>query len=174
MELKITNKKGFTFTVLYDACDHNIIVRHKWFVLNGSYVATTRYIGGGKSKHILMHRLILDMIDSKLDVDHKNHNGLDNRRFNIRPCTRRENMRNKTATGRSKYLGVIIMNWKKKGGKLGAGIQARIVFNGKVIHLGTHETEEDAARAYDKMAFELFGDFANLNFPGAWRTALND
>jgi len=49
----------------------------------------------GKLRYILMHRFILGLKDPKVVVDHKNHNGLDNRRENIRPCTHAENMANR-------------------------------------------------------------------------------
>jgi hypothetical protein len=52
--------------------------------------------------------------------------------------------------------------WRdKKTGKC----WAQIYFEGKLIHLGSFATAEDAARAYDRKAIELFGQFARLNFP---------
>ena len=49
----------------------------------------------GTLKYILMHRFILQLTDPKIEVDHINHNGLDNTRMNIRPCTQAENIQNR-------------------------------------------------------------------------------
>jgi len=50
--------------------------------------------------------------------------------------------------------------------------EARISFNTKKIYLGSYKTKEEAARAYDKKAIELFGEFAQLNFPEEWGNVL--
>ena len=127
------------------------------------------YIKGFKPKEfVLMHRLILGILDNpKIETDHKNHNRLDNRRSNIRRCTRSENRKNSTAYGSSKYLGVNIANsvsyyydkiycYKQ--------IRAKIKINGKDKHLGVFTTEAEAARAYDVQAKLHHGEFANCNF----------
>ncbi len=101
-------------------------------------------------------------------VDHRNGNGLDNRRSNLRPATSTQNSANKRKTrGSSRYKGV---TWNKNAKRWQASIQV----NRKRRHLGYFLAEEPAARAYDAAARLTFGAFAALNFPTAGeRSALD-
>ena len=110
---------------------------------------------------VRMHRAILDVPKGKI-VDHINHNGLDNRRANLRVATRRQNAWNKRkrrSKCSSQYKGVM---WLKKAGKW----QARISCKGRSIVIGYFDDEKAAARAYDARAAELFGEYAAPNFRG--------
>jgi len=119
-----------------------------------------------------MHRHILELWDSKLSVDHKDRNGLNNQRENIRACTNSENQKNRTASGRSKYLGVHIIDYQRKyfstkNNKYTyhhkTGIVARIVVDKKPKHLGSFKTELEAAIVYNIAARKYHGKFANPN-----------
>jgi hypothetical protein len=93
-------------------------------------------------------------------VDHRNGDGLDNQRANLRPATHDQNMGNKRrySNNTSGFKGVIRHQnrcWR-----------ARIGIDGKKVSLGLYATAEEAARAYDAAAVEAFGEFAHLNFPG--------
>jgi hypothetical protein len=90
-------------------------------------------------------------------VDHRNRNGLDCRRENLRICTPSQNQANKIANHNRRFKGICLT----ESGK----VLAAIGINGSSIHLGLHATIEDAARAYDSAAIKLFGEFASLNFP---------
>lgn len=95
-------------------------------------------------------------------VDHANGDGLDNQRSNLRPATHGQNMFNKrlyknSTTG---FKGVTI----KRGGRY-IRWQAQIQASKLHRHIGYFDTPEEAARAYDAVACELFGEFARLNFP---------
>jgi len=96
-----------------------------------------------------------------LFVDHIDHNGLNNRRSNLRLCTLAQNNRNMVSrTGSSKYKGVCWHGGTKKW-------NAKIRLNRKCYHIGLFTDEIAAAKAYDKKAKELHGQFACLNFPPA-------
>jgi len=106
-----------------------------------------------------MHREIINVEEGKV-VDHINHNGLDNRKVNLRPATIAQNGWNrkpKTKNCSSKYKGVW---WDKQLKKY----RAQIWFNGNRLHLGYFKNQIDAAKAYDKAAKKYHGQFASPNF----------
>jgi hypothetical protein len=81
---------------------------------------------------------------------------LDNRKSNLRFCTRNENNQNRSKfTKGSKYKGV----YKTTSGKWQASIKSK----GKNFYLGSFETQIDAAKAYNDKAIEFYGQFANIN-----------
>ncbi len=110
-----------------------------------------------KSSKVSMHRVIMDAIKGK-EVDHINHDTLDNRRSNLRLCTASENQQNRRPQSNcsSRFKGVCRDRRRRKWG-------ACIYINGKRIGLGSFDSETDAAEAYDKKAQELFGEFAYTN-----------
>lgn len=121
-------------------------------------------------KHIKMHRVIMERVLGRQlkqyeNVDHINGNGLDNRRVNLRIANQSENSANsrKQPTFRgnpthSQYKGV---SRRSDNGRWIATIKV----NRKQIHLGYYDSEESAAKAYDRAAREHFGEFAKTNFP---------
>jgi hypothetical protein len=115
---------------------------------------------GFKEKQIKIHNVILDHDPDKSDliVDHINGNVLDNRRCNLRLCTRAENARNvkKSKSNTSGYVGVHASGKKWR---------ATVALNGKNYCAGSFEDKVEAARARDRKAIELHGEFARLNFP---------
>lgn len=104
-----------------------------------------------------MHRKILGIVDSNVQVDHADGNGLVNTRLNIRIATRNQNQQNKRKNGgcASAYKGVHLCNGKWR---------ARITIDGKRRHLGYFASETEAASAYDSAAKHLFNKFALTNF----------
>lgn len=94
------------------------------------------------------------------EVDHVNHNRLDNRRCNLRIATRSENQANSNSrrNSSSKYKGVSLCNQTKLW-------RASIQCGNKQCTIGRFKNEEDAAKAYDLFACRIHGEFAMLNFP---------
>jgi hypothetical protein len=133
----------------------------KWFAnLQGKkfYARTNIPNKKGKRGSMLMHRLILNMLNSKLQVDHLNHYTLDNRKCNIRICTQSDNLKNRiinknNSTG---YKGVVYNKSNKK-------FIAKIGVNKNIIYIGCFIDPKDAAKAYNAAALKYHGEFANLN-----------
>ena len=107
---------------------------------------------------IVLHRVLVG--GQTPMVDHHNRDTLDNRRYNLRPCTGSQNQANAIKqTGRtSQFKGV---SWAKKD----LAWQVRITILQRPLWLGLFRDEETAALAYDAKARELFGRFARTNFP---------
>ena len=143
-----------------DDADYESLIRFKWNAdKNGLTFYAKRW---EKGKNIKMHRQILGLTDPKIEADHEDHNGLNNQRKNLRKCTHADNVKNRTGYGKSKYVGVKFTSSKKPQKKPWI---TQIRINGKQVHIGCFTTEIEAARAFDKRAKEVHGEFANLNFP---------
>jgi hypothetical protein len=139
-----------------DVADYEWLSQWKWHTQGGYAV---RY---EKKKLIYMHRQITGAPKGKV-VDHKNRNRLDNTRTNLRICTHAENTQNarKIQGTHSRFKGV---SYRKERDKY----FAQIYHHGNQNYLGLFVKETDAARAYDRKAVELFGEFARVNFPEEW------
>jgi len=147
-EIKLT--QGFVTQV--DDEDYEYLNQWKWCTQKdrNNYYAVRSI----KKKLKKMSRIIINAPDG-MQVDHIDHNGLNNQKYNLRICTNSQNCMNRRPYGKSKYLGVVIDKGKY--------IRARIKVNGKLINLGTFETEENAAKIRDEASIKYFGEFANLN-----------
>lgn len=110
-------------------------------------------------KKQLLHREILSAPEG-MDTDHINGNGLDNRRENLRLCTKQENNFNKRHIRNGKSSQFKGVCWDGRNLKW----HARIQVDGREISLGRFYDEYEAARSYDTAARKLFGDFAAPNF----------
>jgi len=134
----------------------------KWYAHKhgNTFYAIRGILINGKYKVQRMHKFIMGDNLGKSDIDHKDGDGLNNQKVNLRICTHQENMMNRRPNKNcsSIYKGVC---WHKQTQKW----VAKIWIDGKQIHLGYFIIEEDASRAYDKKSTELFGEFARLNFP---------
>lgn len=152
--IPVKSKVHGEHTIFIDGEDFDKVKDYKWSVHkdHNNFYALSKING----KTIKMHRLLLGF--PKHIVDHKNGNGLDNRRENLRTCLHAENMynRKKQSKTSSIYKGVYFNKQCKK-------YKANIKINGKLMYLGLFEDEREAAEEYNKKAVELYGEFANLN-----------
>jgi hypothetical protein len=154
---------------IVDPEDYEKLVRLRWRATKSrnTYYAIRSITVSGKRSFEMMHRVImkeeLEKIPRRLRksmlIDHINHNGLDNRKANLRLATRAQNSRNRRPVGRgsSKYKGV---TYRKSDGVFIADIRA----GRKRIYLGCFRREKEAAKAYDTAARKYHGEFASLNF----------
>jgi hypothetical protein len=147
-----------------DDAEYDLVMRHPWQVLEftprrgrrvaGPYAMATIRKADGHRTVILMHTLITGWPL----VDHKDHDGLNNQRSNLRPATHAQNMANRRSVlgSSSTHKGV---RWRRDRHKW----RAEITVRGVTRNLGHFADEEEAALAYNAAALEAFGEFACLN-----------
>lgn len=150
---------------LVDDEDYEELNEHSWCAVqrpNGKWYATrtiTHWNRRTKERSlecVLMHRVVLQ---GTIEVDHRDGNGLNNQRANLRPATRKQNGANRgkfASRTTSRFKGV---SWNARARKWQAGIKV----DGKSKYLGSFGDEVDAARAYNRAAGEHFGAFARPN-----------
>ncbi len=143
-------------TAFVDDTDFEVLKNYKWYLSNSGSAQT--YVQR-KSYHI--GHFILTDYGSKhtnFEVDHINRNPLDNRRCNLRLCTKTQNAQNrKKRSGCKSFFKGLFFNKKTDLW------QTRITINKKRISLGYFKNELDAALAYDSAALKYFGEFACTN-----------
>ena len=158
---------------LVDDADHERLAAFHWTATERKsrsgdertwYAVRTVTAAPGKRRMILMHREIVGAPPGS-EVDHRNSDGLDNRRANIRLCTTQQNSHNSRPRVRSgsAFKGV---SWSASGGAWIAQIKTGDGYR----NLGLYSSEEDAARVYDQAAREAYGTYAWLNFPNDSRS----
>ena len=147
-EIQLT--KGMV--ALIDDEDFEKVNQYKWYAMKGkrTYYATS----ARPCPTVLLHRFIMNT-PLGMEIDHKDGDGLNCQKYNLRICTQSQNAqgKKKRITSQNPYK----------------GIQRRVSGNWQAFigdkPLGTYPTAEAAARAYDKAAREIWGEFARLNFP---------
>jgi len=146
---------------LVDDCDYKCLMQWQWY-FNGYYaVRTSPRRARGQSKTIYLHRVVAERAGLDVQsrrIDHRNRNGLDNRRRNLREASVAQNR----ANGRPRQgsvSGCKGVYWDKDNRKW----RARISVGHHCHSLGRSITKREAALAYNQAALEYFGDFAWLN-----------
>lgn len=145
--------KGLFATI--DAADYEEVRKYRWYATHGggnnAYAAATK-----NGKTVYMHRMLMRPRKGYV-VDHIDGNGLNNRRCNLRVCTPTQNLANKTPRGgSSQFVGVY--RYRDKWA-------ANVTCQGRCYYIGVFEDEVEAAKARDRKAYELHGQYAHLNFP---------
>lgn len=148
---------------LIDDEDLERCLAHKWCAFQpkrrpGAWYAVTGIRKpDGRKTTMALHRFLMGN-PKGMDVDHRDGDGLNNRRLNIRVATRSQNIANQVrrSHGKSRYKGVS----KTTGGKYFSYIKPKQEY----IYLGVFSSEREAAQAYDCAAVLHFGAFASLNF----------
>lgn len=155
-QIQLTQNK----VTLIDNADYEYFNQWEWYALrskNGKTFYAVRNTGRSPhQKRVFMHREIMNT-PIGMETDHRDGNGLNNQRDNLRVCTNTQNQANKgkQSNNTSGYKGVFWNNEKW---------QARINIDGKHIHLGHFINVKDAAQAYDNAAKNIYGEFARTNF----------
>lgn len=112
-----------------------------------------------------MHRFILNIIDSKIKVDHIDGDTLNNQKNNLRTCSQQENIRHRSGTRKGNTSGYRGVFWNKKSVNMKKPWIATITVNHKSKYLGSFSNAEEAAKAFDDAAIEIYGSFCGkLNF----------
>lgn len=146
------------YIALIDDEDFERINRFTWCAAksNENYYAIRKNYN--ESGTIRMHRVILNINDTKIKIDHIDNNSLNNQKSNLRIASNSENKRNqiKHKITSSKYKGV---HFRKDNKKWRAGVR----LNDQQINLGQFNNEIDAALAYNTAAIKYFGEFAKIN-----------
>jgi hypothetical protein len=144
------------YVAIIDAADAEQVLAHKWHVMrnkNTCYAVRNLPWNGGKRPCQLMHRLIMGV--AHMHVDHRDGDGLNNRRTNLRLCTRSQNLGNSRCAPRntSGFKGV---RFNRRIGRY----YAQICVDHRSTYLGSYVTAEEAHAAYVRAAREKFGAFA--------------
>lgn len=154
-EIKLTKDK----VALVDDENFEMLNRFRWYASEESQTFYAKTDQGGRKNRVRhrMHRFIMKAEKGQF-VDHIDGNGLNNQRANLRFCTKQQNNMNKQKRNNcsSSYKGVSYYKSRKKW-------EANIQINGKNTRLGYFRTAVEAAKAYNKKALLIFGEFAKLN-----------
>lgn len=142
------------FSVLISREDYARVSQFKWHYTGGYARRTAKETG----KHHWLHRFILNLSDNDPRVDHRNGNGLDCRRSNLRTATPTQNQGNKrlNKNNTTGFKGVCFDAFNEK-------FMASICINGKSKTIGRFDTAQSAADAYDAYAQQHFGEYALTN-----------
>lgn len=157
IEVSKNSKRGKKAITWVDDGVYDKLNEYKWCIMGSGYVGRVERVDGVR-RTILMHREILSV--EGFSTDHIDRDKLNNQRYNLRIATTAQNLYNQKKTKAitsSKYKGVTRVYGRSKGW------MAYISPNYKFVYLGMYDTEEEAGRAYNDKATELWGDRASLN-----------
>jgi hypothetical protein len=160
-KIDISTPKHQNTFALVDDSDCEELSKHNWRAneYRGKFYAIRNIRVDGKWTSIRMHTAIMGN-RAKKEIDHRNGDGLDNQRHNLRHCTNTENQRNR-GVQKNNISGFKGVSWANRDKKWRVSMR----YKGKSLHLGFFFCVVKAAKAYDMAAKEYHGEFARLNFP---------
>jgi hypothetical protein len=132
--------------IFVDDEDFEFLNKNKWCLNTGGYARCSK-----NNKQVLMHRFLMNFPTKEYVVDHIDGNKLNNQKSNLRICSQSQNLQKKITNDKGFQ--------KNKAGRY----QSRIRNNYKIICLGTFDTKNEAIKAYNNAAKNIYGEFAKLN-----------
>ena len=135
--------EAFTWCAVSTVCSRRII----WYAMSRS-----------QGRRSLMHRVILGISDRRVLVDHRDGDGLNNRRDNLRPCTTRQNALARHTTQAISGLRGVHFDGRYRR-------RPWIVYvrgDGRARYVGCFATRREAAAAWAVAASAAYGEFANV------------
>lgn len=155
--------KTLSLVALIDDEDFEKVSQLKWHAWKGIVKSnrqeSTFYVVSSDGQ--FLHRFVTGVTEHAVKVDHRDRNGLNNQKGNLRKCTHGQNLANRPKARKNTTGFKGAYRYKGKSG----GFFSIISFNNKNIYLGSFKTLEEAARAYDRAAIAQWGEFACPNFP---------
>ncbi len=153
-KIKLTNSDKYT---IVDDKDFRKVHQFKWYLDKNGYAVNRYKIGKGKITYL--HRFILNFPESH--IDHKNGNPLDNKKFNLRLCSMRENSRNQkiSKNNKSGFKGVYYFPYGRRIKRWKVAIK----LSDKKSISKYCKTKQEAAKKYNELALKHFGEFARIN-----------
>ncbi len=160
-EIPLTQGK----VALVDDADWPYLSQFKWYAAaegKNFYAKRNIRVQGGKKgwRPVRMHRVIMKAAKGQ-KIDHWNGNGCDNQRGNLRFATAAQNIANQVTLCARNTSGRRGVSWDRARNCWTAGVTD----HGRRISVGRFDDLDEAARAYDAAALQLYGEFARPNFP---------
>lgn len=138
----------------FDLEDYDKIKDYCWYQSDSGYILATLKKVDGKQKRIRLHNFLM----GEFNIDHRNNNKADNRKFNLRKATVSQNIMNRTIKSNN-TSGCTGVYWNKQKNKW----TAKIIVNKKQIYLGFFDKFEDAVKARKEAEDKYFGEFSYDN-----------
>lgn len=152
LQIELLGSHGENKNMLVSKSTYLKILDYKWYLNSNGYPATYNF-----GRALSLHKFLYPNLEKGLVVDHINRDKLDNRLENLRIITQKENSynRNKNSNSKNTYKGI-----KKSGNTFTATVNK----DGQKYEINNIPDEKEAAKIYDAMAEELFGQYAGKNF----------